>query len=226
LNGDSGSWDGVSAFSGASAGVTISLNPGRTSPATGPASVAWNGATLNFNGVVSGALGQDVYDGTYNGNLIRVTIDASGNVAVYLGYGGSSGHLNSYSSFTGTYNSNSNLFDFGSSNVGTVASLGNSNTVLGTSSSTGNLDIPGNILSLGSWQNSAGEPVNGFALTFTPPPASGQAALLQFGSTVSLTDWLWSRSVTDGSASQQEQAFTRSISGWRAMLKAEAFSRI
>jgi hypothetical protein len=148
-------------------------------------------------------LGQDVYDGSYNGNPIQMTIDSGGNVAVYLGYGGSSGYLYSTPSFTGTYNSSSNLFDFGSANVGTVASLGNSNTLLGTSSSTGNLDIPGDILSLGTWQNGAGESTNGFALAFTPSPGSGQAALLQFGSTVALTDWLWSRSVSDGSSSQQ-----------------------
>jgi len=155
---------------------------------------------LSFNGAAAGALGLDVYDGTFQGNPIQLTIDPSGNVAVYLGYGNS---LSSSASYTGTYNPVSQLFDFGSATVGRVVSLNSSNTVLGTSRSTGNLDIPGNILSLGSWQNGAGESVNGFILAFTPSPGSGAAALLQFGSTVALTDWLWSRSVTDGSASQQ-----------------------
>jgi len=194
-NGDAGSWDGVSTFSNLPFGLVISLNPANNTPVVGPSSIAWNGTPLTFNAAFSGASSLDVYQGSYNGTPVQITIDSGGNVSVYLG--GSSSPT-----FTGTYNPVSQLFNFGSANVGTVAAVGNSNNLLGTTSSTGNLDIPGNILSLGSWQNSSGESVSGFSLAFTPPPSSGQAAVLQFGSSLALTDWLWSHSDTDGSASQ------------------------
>jgi len=194
-NGDSGGWDGVSTFSNLPVGLVISLNPAINTPVEGPSSIAWNGTPLTFNAAASGASNTDLYQGSVNGTPIQLTIDSNGNVAVYLG--GSSSPT-----FTGTYNPVSQLFNFGSANVGTVAAVANSNNILGTTSSTGNLDIPGNILSLGSWQNSSGESVSGFSLAFTPPPNSGQTAVLQFASNLALTDWLWSHSDTDGSASQ------------------------
>lgn len=194
--GDTGAWDGVSTFSNVPSGMLISLNPPPANPSYGPYALAWNGTSLAFNGGASQLLNADVYSGTYNGNPIWVAIDSAGNATVYVG------GLSS-PSFTGTYNSSSQLFDFGNANIGTLAAVNSSNNILGTSSGSGNLAIPGNMLSLGSWQNSAGNSVNGFLLAFTPSAGSGGAALLQFGSTVATTDWLWTRSAIDASTAQQ-----------------------
>jgi hypothetical protein len=192
--GYSGGWDGGDGFGDLPGGLVISLHP--LAPSTGPASLTWNGASLTFNTLASDAQLADVYTGSYNGTAIRVVIHPDGSVQVYVGNSSSP-------SFAGTYNAASQLFNLGDANFGTVASVNGSNNVTGTTTSTGNLDIPGNILSLGNWQNSAGNSVSGFILTFSPPYTSGQDALLRFGSTVSLTDWMWSHAVTDGSSAHR-----------------------
>jgi len=194
-NGDSGSWDGVSTFSGVPPGMTITLDPPSSAPQQGPPALAWNGTTLNFDPASSQLLNADVYLGTYNGSSVWVSIDSAGNARIYLGSLASP-------AYTGTYNFSSQLFDFGTQNIGTLSALDGSNNPVATSSGNGNLDIPGNTLSLGSWLNSAGESVNGVAIAFRPAPSAGQAATLQFASPLALGDWVWSRSTSDGSTDQ------------------------
>ncbi|TCO88553.1 hypothetical protein EV701_117156 [Chthoniobacter flavus] len=188
-NGYGGYWDGVSTFWGQPDSVRIALTP-PTSPLYGPAQLYWNGTPLNYDGNASLAANADAY----TGGGIRIQIDSAGNVSVFVGN-------SNIASYTGSYDAASHLFNLGTGNFGTISGWDSSGHVLGTTASNGNMDIPGNVLSLGSWQNGSGESVNGLFLSFTPPSSSVSDAEVRFGSTIALTDWIWSRAVTDGSTS-------------------------
>lgn len=190
--GPSGGWDGVSTFTGVTESFVVSLNMPVPNPVHGPAGLALNGVPFVFNGALSGLWNADVYDGSG----YHFVISPDNSVRVYAI--GSSSVL-----FSGTYDPASRLFNFGSANIGTVTATNGSTGILGTSPSSGNLDIPGSTLSLGSWLNAAGDSVGGFVLSFNPIQSSEQYGLIRFASTLAQTDWQWSRASVDGSTDQR-----------------------
>lgn len=196
-------FDGVNTFSNVPFGWAISVNPPPAGPSQGrPASVNWNGTLLTYNGTASVLDSGDVYQATAsNGNITQLIIGYGGSVGIYEGRPGVAVPFMGYTG--GTYNSISGTFDFGTQNIGTITALNTNNLILSTSSNIGSLDVPGNSISLGTWIDSGNESEAGFVLSFSPPPASSQPALLQFGSMLAQSNWIWSRSTSDGSTSQQ-----------------------
>jgi len=191
FDGQSGDWNGSNVV--LSNGAVISLSAPPTGPSTGPASLIWNGLPLTYNSLASQLAGGDAYEG----GGIRVVISANGSATVIDTNSGSV-------LYSGTYDPSTHQFNFGSANFGSVSAVNGSGQILATTTSgsnggSGNLDVLGNMFSLGSWQNGTNT-FPGFILTFTPPSAADLPASLQFSGTVALTDWIWNHANANGTS--------------------------
>lgn len=193
--GSTGPWDGASQFSGLPPGLSLTLELPSSPPINAPPVISWNGTILTYNGGSFAADSMAIYNGVRDGQSIRLAIDSAGNVAIYLGNAATP-------AFTGTYNSSQQLFDFGNANIGTINAQDGAGHNLGSTASSGNLAIPGNLLSLGTWSDVNGDSVGGLNLAFRPSHAVNQAAGVTFASAIALSDWRWSSSAVNGFGQQ------------------------
>lgn len=202
----SGTWDGGALFTGLPQGLIISITPPPFQARYGPPMIQWNGLELTFDPLASSVCpdnpsGWDVYRDT-DGLGIRLTIDGNGNVVA----------IDDTGTYTGTYNPVTFQFGFSGSSPGAVNALSSQGFLLLSSSgysgagngptleSMGNLDVQGNVFSLGSWLN-LGTSTPGLSLTFNDVFGS-QPSLIQFAASRQSTEWVWSHAQLDGNASQ------------------------
>ena len=116
--------------------------------------------------------------------------------------------------YSGTYSAQTYQFAFSGASPGTVAALDalglpanrgssswSSGSSYGFSEVLGSLDIHGNLLTLGSWQATSGDSINGFGLSFTDA-LNGTPSLIRFAATRSSVSWVWSHANANGGNSQ------------------------
>lgn len=186
-------------FTNLTGGVTVSVASQGSQPSYGPPQVAVNGVTFNYD---PSSAGQGV--DTYRGALGQSVSISGSNVTFYDANGNVVG--------TGTYNSATHQFSFGGGgNTISIPGTGGTTTVTATDSQghnlasvttiNGELDVPGNSFTLGTWVDWSGVSIPGFSLSFTPP--TDNPAMLRFGSPIAYTSWVWSHAVTDGASEHQ-----------------------
>jgi hypothetical protein len=209
----SGSWDGAKMFNGLPGGVVITVDAPPASPRYGPSQIAWNGVTLSFDPVASSVSatnpqGADIYRDS-SGLSFRIVIGSDRGAILYKPDGSAP--------IAGTYDTASYQFNFSGQNVGIIAAVDSNGTVMippslfgggpgGTTGSKtmellGNLDVHGNIFSLGSWLDGSGNSLNAFTISFSNALGS-TPSLLNLSTTRQSMDWIWSHADADGSSNQ------------------------
>ncbi len=201
----SGTWDGT-LFNGLPKGLVISTSAPSPDPSLGPLQISWNGVDLTYNAVASSVSGSnptgtDVYqDGAGIG--LSATI-ASDGTTVLTGADGTQ--------YAGSYSADTGQFSFSGTSPGNVVASGNQSSGGGggqppaspgqSMEVNGNLDIQGNILTLGTWMHGSSASVNAIALYYTDTQ-NGNPSLLQFAGTRGSLDWVWSEATSDNADPQ------------------------
>ena len=206
-----GAWDGCGLFGNLPAGLYITMEEPSQTPRNGPPQIQWNGLTLDFDRLASAPSitnpdGVDIYHDSL-GLGLHVTIGAPGGNNVTLTKAGGA-------TVPGSYNSATHQFTFDGQNAGNVRAVdsngfvfrsGTNSNPAGTLSSTleisGDFDIQGNALTLGTWMSGTASS-NGLSIVFTDAKAN-QPSLISFAAARSAADWVWSHADTDGSPTQR-----------------------
>lgn len=207
-----GTWDGGNLFGSLPNGLVITTSPPSYIARFGPPQIKWNGVELVFDPLASAVSasnpqGMDIYRDSL-GLGLSARIGSNGAVTLYQADG---------SQLTGTYDSGTYQFNFGTQPAGSIQADSAQGFVLhsssgrgtsgepGTNNATmeapGNFDVQGNVFSLGNWTNASGNSTPGLMLTFTSG-SNNQASVLRFGAVRKTTDWVWSHADPDGSSSQ------------------------
>lgn len=159
-------------------------------PVGRPTTISVNGEIWRYVGTNSE--GKAVYYGYYPGAVLTIAASARKEVAaVEIQYANGTRSTGTYQG--GVFSSSGGQIAVGNGDTTAVITAGSENNL------TGNLDITGNLLSIGSWLTNS--QMAGFTLQYTETAESDVNALVNFLGSRQKTSWLWSRSTTDGNQS-------------------------